>query len=277
MKNRQRVARGAGWFMWLVFLAGAFFFIMPLASTLIFSLQKVRGTIGIAAYTSALADAGFFRTFLFSSLIASLTILTSLLLIVPTAFWVNLRMPRWRGVVEFISLLPFVIPAIVLVFGISRTYGRPLTFMGLTVLPPLLNTPFSTNIVLVGAYTVLALPYMYRATDNGLRAIDVRTLADAAQSLGAGWPTIIFRIIFPNLRPALLSGALLTFAIVIGEYTIAAFLARPMFGPYLQIQVRNRAYEAAALTLLAFAMTWMAMGLINLLTRQRTTPMAGVR
>jgi len=41
------------------------------------------------------------------------------------------------------------------------------------------------------------------------------------------------RVIFPNLRSALLSGALLTFAIVVGEVTISSFLSRPAFGPYL--------------------------------------------
>ena len=132
-----------------------------------------------------------------------------------------------------------------------------------------------TIIVLVAAYTVLSLPYMYRATDNGLRAMDVRTLAEAAQSLGASWFTVLWDVIIPNLRTALLSGALLTFAIVIGEYTIAAFLARPMFGPYLQLQVRNKAYEAAALTIVAFALTWMAMGIIDLITRGRGATTTG--
>ena len=74
---------------------------------------------------------------------------------------------------------------------------------------------------------------MYRAVDTGLRAIDIRSLTEAAQSLGAGWFTIIVRVILPNLRVALLSGAFLTLAIVIGEFTIASFLARPAFGPYL--------------------------------------------
>ena len=50
----------------------------------------------------------------------------------------------------------------------------------------------------MAGYTVLSLPYMYRSVDNGLRAMDVRTLTEAAQSLGASWFTIIFRIIFPN-------------------------------------------------------------------------------
>jgi putative spermidine/putrescine transport system permease protein len=264
------MARRAGWFAWFIYVFGAFYFILPLFGTFIFSLQKTRGAIGFSAYAAAFANPGFLQTFLFSCLIAALTILASLALIVPTAFWVNLRMPKWRGVVEFITLLPFVIPAIVLVFGIIKTFGKPVTLFGVPILPSLLNTELSTNLVLVGAYTVLSLPYMYRATDNGLRAMDVRTLAEAAQSLGANWFTVLTRVIIPNLRTALLSGSLLTFAIVIGEYTIAAFLARPMFGPYLQLQVRNRAYEAAALTIVAFALTWIAMGVIDLLTRGRS-------
>ena len=48
-------------------------------------------------------------------------------------------------------------------------------------------------------YTMLALPYMYRAVDTGLRAIDVATLTEAAQSLGAGWLPIIARVILPNV------------------------------------------------------------------------------
>ena len=62
---------------------------------------------------------------------------------------------------------------------------------------------------------------MYRAIDTGLQAIDIRSLTEAAQSLGAGWPRIIVQVILPNLRVALLSGAFLTLAIVIGEFTIA--------------------------------------------------------
>ena len=96
----------------------------------------------------------------------------------------------------------------------------------------------------------------------------VRTLTEAAQSLGAGWFTIIFRIIFPNLRTALLSGTFLTFAIVLGEYTIASFLARPMFGPYLANMVRNKAYEPAALSIISFALTWAMMGGLQWVTHR---------
>ena len=135
----------------------------------------------------------------------------SIALIVPTAYWVRLRVPRLRPVVEFVTLLPFVIPPVVLVFGLIRAYSRPPL--------PLTYTDLGSTALLVFAYVVLSLPYMYRAVDAGLRAIDIRTLTEAAQSLGAGWLTIIVRIILPNLRVALLSGAFLSLAIVIGEFT----------------------------------------------------------
>lgn len=252
---------------WLWFGLGAVYFVLPLWATLDFSLRMRRGVLSLDAYQSAVTDPKFIETFLYSNQMAVLTIVVSVLLIVPTAFWVHLRLPQLRPVVEFITQLPFVIPAIILVFGLIKTYSSPLTVFTVELVPPLTNSVFSTNLLMVAGYTVLSLPYMYRAVDNGLRAMDVRSLTEAAQSLGASWFVILFRIILPNLRTALLSGALLTFAIVVGELTIATFLGRPAFGPYLALLGNHRAYEPAALTIISFALTWMAMGLIQLVTR----------
>ena len=110
---------------------------------------------------------------------------------------------------------------------------------------------------------------MYRAVDTGLRAVDVRTLTEAAQSLGAGWPTILWRVILPNLRVAVLSGSFLTLAIVVGEFTLAALLAWPAFGPYMALLGQNRAYEPAALAIMSFGLTWLAMGVILWIGRGR--------
>jgi putative spermidine/putrescine transport system permease protein len=66
---------------------------------------------------------------------------------------------------------------------------------------------------------------------------------------------------------AVLSGAFLTLAIVIGEFTMAALLDRPAFGPYMQILGANKAYEPAALAVIAFAITWACMGLIQMVSR----------
>ena len=108
-----------------------------------------------------------------------------------------------------------------LVFGLISTYSRPPL--------PLTNTDIGSTALLVCGYVVLSLPYMYRSVDTGLRAIDIRTLTEAAQSLGGGWFRILVRVILPNLRVALLSGAFLSLAIVVGEFTIATYLARTVF------------------------------------------------
>lgn len=260
---------------WVWVILGALYFLLPLYGTLDFSLRKVRDTLSLAAYQSAFSDPQFGQTFLFSNEMAVLTIIVSLAIIVPTAYWVHLRLPQLRTLVEFVTLLPFVIPAIVLVFGMLKTYSSPMRLGGLTLLPSLTDNDLSTTGMLVAGYVVLSLPYMYRAVDNGLRAMDVRTLTEAAQSLGANWPTIMLRVIFPNLRTALLSGALLTFATVVGELTLATFLARPAFGPYLWLLGQHLAYEPAALTIVSFALTWGAMVIIDLVTRGKQQQLIG--
>jgi putative spermidine/putrescine transport system permease protein len=245
---------------WVVFILGAAYFFIPLIATVEFSMRMRRGAYSFDAYRIVLGDARFQATFLYSVVAAIFTIILGVLIVVPAAYWIRLRLPQLRPVVEFITLLPLVIPAIVIVFGYIRMYGSnsPLPFLG---------SDMGTNALLVIGYATLALPYMYRAVDTGLRTIDVRTLTEAAQILGAGWGTIITRVILPNVLIAVLSGAFLTFAIVIGEFTMASLLNRPAFGPYLQNVGANRAYEPAALAIIAFVITWGCMSLIQILSR----------
>jgi putative spermidine/putrescine transport system permease protein len=245
---------------WVVFVLGAAYFFIPLIATIEFSLRMRRGVYSFDAYRVVFGDSQFQATFTYSVIAAIFTIILGVLLVVPTAYWIRLKLPQLRPVVEFVTLLPLVIPAIVIVFGYIRIYGSnsPL---------PFLANDTATNALLVIGYAMLALPYMYRAVDTGLATIDVRTLTEAAQILGAGWTTIVGRVILPNVLIAVLSGAFLTFAIVIGEFTIASLLNRPAFGPYLQNLVANRAYEPAALSIIAFAITWACMSIIQLLSR----------
>jgi len=238
---------------------GMLYFALPLLGMADFSLKMRRGVYSLDAYRAVLADPRFQETFTYSVVLALFTIFFGVFLVVPTAYWVRLKLPRLRPYIEFVTLLPLVIPAIVIVFGYIRLYNTSSWL-------PLTGSATGTNILLMFGYATLALPYTYRAIDTGLRAIDIATLTEAAQSLGAGWITILARLILPNVLVAVLSGAFLTFAIVIGEFTMAALLNRPAFGPYLQLMGANRAYEPAALAVIAFGITWICMGLIQLAT-----------
>jgi putative spermidine/putrescine transport system permease protein len=247
--------RGNKFWSWFIMIIGVLYFFLPLLATFVFSLKAKLGVLSFKAYANIFNDPSFVYNFSYSVIWALLTIVVGILLFVPTAFLIRLKVPQFRAPVEFITLLPFVVPAIVFVFGLVRTFSQP----------PLLivNSP----VLLIAGYTVLSMPYMYRAIDTGLRSIDVRTLTEAAQSLGAGWVSILFDIILPNIRVAILSGAFLSFAIVIGELILAQYLVKPAFAPYMAYMIQQKAYEPAAMAIVSFALTWAAMGIIQLIGR----------
>jgi len=240
---------------WFLMILGILYFFLPLLATFLFSLRAKLGVLSFTAYGNIFRDPNFIYNFSYSVLWAILTIAAGILILVPTAYLIRLRLPQFRTPVEFITLLPFVIPVIVYTFSLVRTFSQP----------PLLivNSP----VLLIAAYTVLSMPYMYSAVDTGLRAIDVRTLTEASQSLGAGWGTILFRIILPNIRAAILSGAFLSFAIVIGELILAEYLVKPAFAPYMNYLMQQKAYEPAAMAIVSFALTWACMGIIQFVGR----------
>jgi len=257
-------------FAWVILILCAAYLIVPLLTQFDYSLRMRRDVLSFDAYTSVLStnpdDNGqgiprFYTSLLFSTLMAFFTIMVSILIIVPTAYWVNYRVPKFKPVMDFFTVLPFAIPGIVLTFGYLRTYSaQPFA---------LTNTEVGTAVILIGGYTIGVMPYTYRAVDTGLRAIDVRTLTEAARSLGAGWGDIILRVILPNLRVAVLSASLLTFAIAIGEYTLANFLFpdERAFGSYMAAVGRNRIFEPAALTIISYALVWICVLVIQRVAR----------
>lgn len=245
---------------WAIFVLGAAYFLIPLIATINFALHIRRDQITLDAFTGVIVDPEFIRTFGYSFVISLLTIAVGAAITVPAAYLVRLRFPQLRPFVEFVTLLPLIIPPIILVFGYIRLYNTS------SVLP-LTGSAIGTDILLILSYVALGLPYMYRAVDTGLRTIDVRTLTEAATIMGARQTTIIARVIFPNILIAVLSGAFLTFAIVIGEFTMASLLARPAFGTYLQRIGITKVYYPQALSIITFVITWGAMGMIQLLAR----------
>ena len=240
----------------LIAVLGAAFFIVPLIATFNFSLRMTRGELSFEAYRSVFESEVFVSVLSFSAVASLLAIVLGIVIVVPTAYWVRLRVPRMRPVVEFLSLMPLIIPPVVLVFGYVRIYGTG-------SLLPMTMSETGTNILLVIGYVVLSLPYMYRAVDNGMASIDIVTLTEAAESLGASRLRTIAFVIFPNIRSALVSGAFLTFSISLGEFVITSLLNRPGFGPYLVQMGQDYAYQPAALAIMAFAFTWTCMVLME--------------
>jgi putative spermidine/putrescine transport system permease protein len=208
-----------------VFIAAALFFLVPIAAMFEFS---TRGT-GIGAprtlsYWRAIpSDPDLTAAIVVSLELAVITSIGALVLLVPTMVWVKLRVPRLNPVIEFLCLLPLTIPAIVLVVGLAPVYAWVTYFFG------------DSTLNLWWAYVILVLPYVYRTLDVGIGALDLRTLSEAARSLGAGWFTVIFRVITPNLSSALINSAVLSVSLVLGEFTVASLLNYQN----LQVEINN--------------------------------------
>jgi putative spermidine/putrescine transport system permease protein len=105
--------------------------------------------------------------------------------------------------------------------------------------------------------------------DAGFRSIDVHTLTEASQSLGAKWTTTLFRVILPNIRSAALAASFLTLAIVMGEFTIANLAAFHTFPIFIQYVNESQGFPAGAVTLMSFGITWAAMLSLLVVGRQR--------
>ena len=216
MQRRRR--RRLNVFRYLVFTVFGLFFLLPLLALARYSLEGAKlGTWSLDAWRQIGSYQGSSGIPSLSSAIeitvelAVITCVVTLVMLVPTMIWVRLRVKWLARTMEFLSLLPLTIPAIVLVVGLGPIYNR-------------IQHYELSALMLFWVYVVLALPYAYRALAAGLSAIDVETLSEAARSLGASWFTVIFRVIAPNMRQAILNALLLTWALVLGEFTIAFLL-----------------------------------------------------
>lgn len=196
----------------VVFVLLGLFFIVPLGSMAAYSIRIPSGGRTLSYWKQLVENPDLSAAILTSLELAGLTVLLMLILLVPTMVWVRLRVPGMSRVIEFLCLLPLTVPAIVLVVGLKGVYAWVTYFFG------------DTSLTLTFAYTILVLPYAYRSIDAGLSSIDVKTLSEAARSLGAGWFTVIARVIVPNIGSALLSAAFISVALVLGEFTIASLL-----------------------------------------------------
>jgi putative spermidine/putrescine transport system permease protein len=217
-------------FRWVTLIAAGAFFLIPIAAMFEFSTRGVGESSArnldswkaIVDFPELVGPLTLNSSGIIASLeLAAITSIATMILLVPTMVWVRLRLPRLRRAIESISLLPLTIPAIVLVVGFWPMYQ----WMGINFNDSILTLTF--------AYIILVLPFAYRALDAGLAAIDVKTLSEAARSLGAGWFTVMWRVIVPNISSALLNASLLSVALVLGEYTIA----NNLLYPNLQVEI----------------------------------------
>ena len=254
--GRPRLGRTA------ILLISGLYFVGPLVGSFVFTVDDPVKGFTLSAYSQIFSVSGLWPALRLSLLLAAATIALVFLLLIPTVIAVRLGSPRLRSVVEFVCMLPLVVPAIALTSGINilLRWGTD----------NLASTPFwdtlvfiqnaSFPIILVLAYVVMALPLAFRTLDAGMRALDVRTLLEAAQNNGAGRTRAIVTVILPNLRGAMLNAGMLTLALVLGEFTVSSILGYTPFAVWI---VNGNAADdgtvTTAVSLISLMLTWAAL------------------
>ncbi len=244
----------------VVLVVAVLYFFLPLVGTAAFGLSTGK-VFTFQPMIDAVSDPDFQSSIVLSLAFAVGATVVGIILVAPTAYLVELRLPRLRPILDFVTILPFVIPPIILTLGLEEVYG-------INGVVKLIGSP----ILLVGGYFALTLPFVYRAIDNALRAIDVRTLTEAAESLGSGPIRAFLQVIVPSITTGLLSAALLAFTTIMGEYTLAALLGYPTFPVMLNNTYASASREAACLVLVSFVLTWA--GVLGLAIVARRSPVA---
>ncbi|MFJ9938644.1 ABC transporter permease [Streptomyces virginiae] len=256
----------------LVLAAAALYFLVPLAASVVFTVDVPGRGVNLDAYTRILDTEGFLPSLLLSLELAAATIAVVLLLMVPATVALRLSAPKLRPVVEVVCAAPLVVPPIAFVAGIGTVLKWGPEHLSRT---PLFQTFVAVQnpdfpLVLVLAYAVMALPFAHRALDAGLRAIDVRTLVEAARSCGASLPHALVRAVLPNLRGALLSASFLTLALVLGEFTTAQLLGFRPFAVWIVNISGSQAQMSVAVSVMSLLVTWLLLLLLAGFGRRRT-------
>ena len=235
----------------------AVYFLGPVLASFWYTVDAGSG-FSLHAYTSIPKAPGFAHAVLLSLEVASITVVVSLALMVPTMMLVHLRYPRVRPAVELLSLLPLVVPPIVLVVGVGRVIAWGNTVDSTTVRFQVTNQLLNSHppMILPLVYVVLALPFTYRALDAGLRTSSMATLTEAARNLGASWPMILWRVALPALRTSVLNATFLIFALAFGEFTVASILQIQTFTVWLLQFGDTDGQLSVALALLSLLLTW---------------------
>jgi putative spermidine/putrescine transport system permease protein len=147
--------------------------------------------------------------------IALACLAVTLVLGVPAGYVLARSQNRWTRAFEELLVLPVAVPGLATALALILLYGQIREFRA------------SWTFILVG-HVLFTLPFMVRSVLAVMAAIDLRTLEDAAASLGAGFRQRFFQVVLPNAKPGILAGSLMVVTLSMGEFNITWMLHTPL-------------------------------------------------
>ena len=164
-------------------------------------------------YSQLFGKAMYVRAMVMSLWVASLTVLFNAFISVLAVYAIHVSgSRRLRAAFEASMLLPIAIPPVVMGLGLIQAFNwQSFSLVGRWQL-------------LLGAHVVYTLPFMMRPLMSNIEMIRWSLLEEACLSLGVSFGAMVRRVLVPNLLPGLMSGALMTFAMSLGEFQLAVMV-----------------------------------------------------
>jgi putative spermidine/putrescine transport system permease protein len=246
------------------------YLLIPLVGTFLFSIaNKWDHSILPESYTlnwyiELFQDGRFFDAFQRTLFLIVITVFLSVSIMLPTIFIITVYFSKFEGILQAIAMLPYGIPPIVGAVGLIKLYSDgPF---------PIAGTPW----ILVGAYFVTILPFMYQGIRNSLRTLNAIQLVDAAELLGATKFQAFRTVVLPNILSGILVSSLLSVALLFSEFAFANLLVGGRFETlqiYLVDKLNSSGHLTSAIVITYYLVIMLLTGTVLKLTfRTKKTP-----
>ncbi|MBB3809741.1 ABC transporter permease [Pseudochelatococcus contaminans] len=205
-------------------------------------------------FMTVVGDPRFIAAMGRSLTVAAAALAIATVLIVPAIVSAHIYWPALDRWFARLVILPYAVPAIVLVVGYLRVFSNP---------PLQIN---GTPLVLVLVYVPVCFPMFYISVKNSLRGLAIDDLLNAGRLVGANDAVILRRVVLPCILPGIMIAVVLNFAILFSEFVYAKMLVGGNFETlqlYMYAQ-RNLSGRITSVIVLIYFILLLLMTLVSL-------------
>ncbi|BBI34620.1 ABC transporter permease [Cohnella abietis] len=207
-----------GWAHRSLMLVLMIYLLLPLLATTIYAFAKDwQATVlperwTLEWFSGMFQDIRFLDALWTSLYLCGISVAFSLVIMLPAVFIITVYLPKWETFMKGLVVLPYAVPGVVAAVGLIRAYSSgPINITG-------------TAYILIGAYFIVILPYMYQGIRNSLLTVSAVELLNSAEMLGATRIKAFRSVVLPNIWPGVIISTLLSFSVLFGEFVLTNLL-----------------------------------------------------
>jgi putative spermidine/putrescine transport system permease protein len=207
--------------------------LVPIAMTALLSFHLfststgIRPVLSLANWIEVFTDGYFHEMFLRTLRISLWVTLICAVLGAPEAYILSRMRAPWKGIFMLVILGPLLISVVARTLGWALLFGGETGLINKTLLQlGLIRTPLQFMFTETGIVVALAhvlMPFMVLSVWAALQRLDPQ-VENAAMSLGASHPTVLRRVVLPQVLPGVLSGAIIVFALAASAFATPAII-----------------------------------------------------